>query len=393
MESVQCRVHRNLAAEDDRRWRPDCTAADGGFLSEAGCAVCAAANRGCGGEVKMGAVGAGARAQGVQIWVAAAGGTRKLCRSGRRRLPEAAGIQHGRILCAVAVVAASMLPVAAGGQHWKSGHYKSATLSWERVGGDKSRTVDITLRASWSTEFSAFQEQVDGGVIQPGQEIRLMGLGNPVLFFGDGAESYAMLNAKVIAVDPVVQAWRGTATVRHTYPAHANYTAHIGGCCRDPHVRNSERGYFQIATGVHLASNGSRSPQLAVLARQYVRAGWLDAHANGFVIAAFDSGLHPNQAAMGRVSGLKFGVYCARAAVPDLCCVIHAGMQGRHTHACMLACWHACMYRWVHALDIAVGSYKYVCIDADTHARCICMHLCTDGRHRWVTAACVNVYA
>ena len=196
-----------------------------------------------------------------------------------------------RILCAVAVVAASMLPVAAGGQHWKSGHYKSATLSWERVGGDKSRTVDITLRASWSTEFSAFQEQVDGGVIQPGQEIRLMGLGNPVLFFGDGAESYAMLNAKVIAVDPVVQAWRGEATVRHTYPAHANYTAHIGGCCRDPHVRNSERGYFQIATGVHLASNGSRSPQLAVLARQYVRAGWLDAHANGFVIAAFDSGV------------------------------------------------------------------------------------------------------
>ena len=344
MESVRCRVHRNLASEDDRRWRPDCTAADGGVLSEAGCAVRAAANRGCGGAlVKVGAVGAGARAQGVRIWVAAAGGTRKLCRAGRRRLPEAAGIQHRRMLCAVAVVAASMLPVAAGGhQHWKSGHYKSATLSWERVGGDKSRTVDITLRASWSTEFSAFQEQVDGGVIQPGQEIRLMGLGNPVLFFGDGAESYAMLNAKVIAVDPVVQAWRGEATVRHTYPAHANYTAHIGGCCRDPHVRNSERGYFQIATGVHLASNGSRSPQVAVLARQYVRAGWLDAHANGFVIAAFDSGLHPNQAAMGRVSGLKFGVSCARAAAPDFCCVMRDGMPGTQ-YPCMHACMHACL--------------------------------------------------
>ena len=121
----------------------------------------------------------------------------------------------------------ALLPVAAGG------HYRSATLSWERVGGVGSLTVDITLRSAWSTEFTPFKDQSPGGVVSEGTILRIQGLGNPVLFFGDGDESFEMVNPRVISVDPIIKVWRGEAVVRHTYAEAQRWVVHFGGCCRD----------------------------------------------------------------------------------------------------------------------------------------------------------------
>ena len=206
---------------------------------------------------------------------------------------------------AILVALAALLPSAAGGhQKAPGGHYKAATLSWERVGDAGSKVVDITLRTAWSTEFTPFKEQAAGGVVQVGQVLRILGLGNPVLYFGDGEQSYEMVNTRVVAVDPVMKVWRGEAVVRHAYAAVGNYTAHFGGCCRDPNVLNSRNSYFNVSTSVNI--NATRSPYFAVLPRQYLRANLLDEEANSFIVAAYESTLHPNQLAAGRLTARPF---------------------------------------------------------------------------------------
>ena len=194
----------------------------------------------------------------------------------------------------------ALVPIAAGG------HYRSATLSWERVGGPASLVVDITLRSAWSTEFTPFKDQSPGGVVSVGNILRIQGLGNPVLYFGEGDDSFEMINAKVVSVDPIMKVWRGEAVVRHTYPAARRWTVHFGGCCRDEHVANSVDGHFNITMSVDLSAHAVRSPQFAVMPRQYMRANLRDTASNSFIVAAYDSGLHPNEAAMGRASGRKF---------------------------------------------------------------------------------------
>jgi hypothetical protein len=220
-------------------------------------------------------------------------------RAPTRRPPAKRGGSGQVARALIGMVVTAVLPAAA------SGHYKSATLSWERIGGGASRTVDITLRSAWSTEYTPFKEQVSGGVISVGQTVRILGLGNPVLFLGDGGESYKIISTKVVAVDHFLQVWRGEAIVRHTYPANLNYTAHFGGCCRDKAVANSAQGYFYVSTSVNLALNATRSPKIAVLPRQYLRAGWRDKHANSFVVGAY-KGTYSNEAAASHVPSRKF---------------------------------------------------------------------------------------
>lgn len=142
--------------------------------------------------------------------------------------------------------------------------------------------------------------------MQVGSVLRIQGMGNPVLFFGDGDQSYEMVNTYVVAVDPIMKVWRGEAVVRHTYASAHSWVAHFGGCCRDTAVANSAKGYFNISTSVNLLVNATRSPQFAILPRQYLRAGLFDVQTNSFVVGAYDSGLHPNEAAGGRVSGIRF---------------------------------------------------------------------------------------
>ena len=206
---------------------------------------------------------------------------------------------------AMLVALAALLPCAAGGhQKPPGGHYKYATLSWQRVGDAGSRIVDITLRTAWSTEYTPFKDQAAGGVVQVGQLLRISGLGNPVLFFGDGEQSYEMVNSKVVAVDPVMKVWRGEAVVRHEYASVQTYRAYFGGCCRDPNVFNSRQGYFNVTTSVNL--NATRSPYFAVLPRQYLRARLLDEMSNSFIVAAYESTLHPNQLAGGSPTARPF---------------------------------------------------------------------------------------
>ena len=217
--------------------------------------------------------------------------------SGRPRMQQRRGLG---MVGMYTILLSALLKIAAGG------HYRSATMSWERVGGLASHTVDITLRTAWSTQFTPFKDQSPGGVVQVGGTLRIQGIGNPVLFFGDGDESYEMVNTKVVAVDRIMKVWRGEAVVRHTYASAHSWVAHFGGCCRDSIVANSAKGYFNISTSVNLLTNATRSPQFAVLPRQYLRAGLFDIATNSFVVGAYDSGLHPNEAARGRVSGLRF---------------------------------------------------------------------------------------
>jgi len=249
------------------------------------------------------------------------------------------------------LVGTTLLPVAAGG------HYHYATLSWERVGVGGSmgfetyvagtHIVDITLRSAWSTEFSPYKDRSPGGVVSVGTTLRLTGTGNTVLYFGDGDESFESVNSRVLYVDDAIKSWRGEAVVRHAYPAAQRYRAYFSGCCRDAAVANSATGSFNVSTTIDLRllrqdaqasaetqqaqrdyRNGflteaeystrlaaiegrwtspaaSRSPQMALLPRQYLRERFISASENSFYVAAYDSAAHPNEAAAGRLSGRR----------------------------------------------------------------------------------------
>ena len=161
-------------------------------------------------------------------------------------------------------------------------------------------------RSAWSTEFQPYKDQVasDGGVIRAGHEIRVQGLGDPVLYFGDGQESFQIVKAKVTSVDHTVKTWVGEARVLHTYatpsgPNGAAWVATFGGCCRDSDVKNRNAGYFNVSTSVLLNAPGpSYSPIIASLPRQ-VMLGGDGTRANGFMVAAYDHGKHPSSAPAG----------------------------------------------------------------------------------------------
>ena len=162
-------------------------------------------------------------------------------------------------------------------------------------------------RSAWSTEFQPYKDQVasDGGVISVGQSIRVQGLGDPVLYFGDGPESFQIVKAKVTSVDLPLKTWIGEATVQHTYstPSQSNgqaWVATFGGCCRDSDVKNRNAGYFNVSTSVVLPATGpSYSPIISTLPRQMMLGGVNSRAANSFIVAAYDHGKHPSSAPAG----------------------------------------------------------------------------------------------
>jgi hypothetical protein len=154
--------------------------------------------------------------------------------------------------------------------------------------------------STWSTEFSPYKEQVSGGEIKLGDQIRVQGLGSPVLYFGDGAESFEIVVATVTAVDAVRKTWTGEAHISHEYATDNNngvpWEAHFGGCCRDAGVSNRGDGYFLIKSNVDLSA--SYSPRLANLPRAEMLAQ-NNAASNSFYMAGYDDGPHPNRAPSG----------------------------------------------------------------------------------------------
>jgi len=180
-----------------------------------------------------------------------------------------------------------------------AGHYKYSSLHWEKHTGN---TVHFTLRSAWSTEFQPYKDQVDGRVIRLGQVIRIQGLGDPVLSFGDGAESFQIVKATVTSVDHVLKTWVGEAMVAHTYATQSNkqgqaWMASFGGCCRDSDVKNRNSGYFNVSTSVHLAK-ADYIPIIAMLPRQIMMGG-VNSRANGFWVPGFDSGMHSGELSAG----------------------------------------------------------------------------------------------
>ena len=122
--------------------------------------------------------------------------------------------------------------------------------------------------------------------------IRIQGLGDPVLQFGDGAESCAIVKATVISVDDTLKTWVGVAKVSYTYKTSSNggaaWVASFRGCCRDADVQNRGTGFFQVSTSVHLA-RASFSPIIALLPRQ-VMTGSLSSPANSMWVPAYNTG-------------------------------------------------------------------------------------------------------
>ena len=174
-----------------------------------------------------------------------------------------------------------------------AGHYKYSTLSWEQQTGT---TVLFTLRSAWSTEFQPYRDQV-GGTIHVGDVIRVQGLGDPVLHFGDGRESFQIVRATVTSVDHALQTWVGEAHVAHKYATRHQsngqpWTAYFAGCCRDSDVRNRHSGYFRVETRVDL-SRASYSPIVAALPRQVMLGNTSNKTANSFWVPGFDKGEHP----------------------------------------------------------------------------------------------------
>jgi len=157
-------------------------------------------------------------------------------------------------------------------------------------------------RSAWSTEFQPYKDQVasDGGVIAVGQVIRIQGLGDPVLSFGDGPQSFQIVKAKVTSVDHTLKTWVGEAKVAHTYATASNngqaWVASFGGCCRDSDVKNRNSGYFNVSTSVHLG-HATYSPIIAMLPRQVMQGGLNNASTNSFWVAAYDVGKHPSKVA------------------------------------------------------------------------------------------------
>lgn len=153
-----------------------------------------------------------------------------------------------------------------------------------------------TQRSAWSTEFKPYKDQVDGGVIRTGQLIRIQGLGDPVLNFGDGPESFEIVKATVTSVDRTLKTWVGEAKVKHTYATASKqgsaWVASFAGCCRDSDVKNRNSGYFNVTTTLHL-SHASYSPIHAMLPRQIIMGGVIS-RANSFWIPAYDKGRHPS---------------------------------------------------------------------------------------------------
>jgi len=152
-------------------------------------------------------------------------------------------------------------------------------------------------RSAWSTEFQPYKDQVDGGVIRVGDILRIQGLGDPVLSFGDGPASFQIVKATVTSVDHLLKTWVGEATVAHTYAMMSNqgqpWMASFGGCCRDPDVKNRNSGYFNVSTSVQL-TQANYSPIIAMLPRQTMMGG-VSSRANGFWVPGFDNGIHPGE--------------------------------------------------------------------------------------------------
>lgn len=160
-------------------------------------------------------------------------------------------------------------------------HFHHGTLSWELVSGT---TVKFWLVSAWKIDFQPFLDQA-GGNITVGQQLQVQGLNDPVLEFGDGADSFVIVRTTVVAVDTVMGMWRGEFTVEHTYAAAGVYVAEISGCCRD----------FVVSTRVDLTNSAALySPKIAVLPRQVIAAPGN----SSFFVAAYDGGLHPSQQGM-----------------------------------------------------------------------------------------------
>ena len=140
----------------------------------------------------------------------------------------------------------------------------------------------------------------DGGVIRVGQVIRIQGLGDPVLSFGDGAQSFQVVKATVTSVDHTLKTWVGEAKVAHTYATASDngraWVASFGGCCRDSDVKNRDSGFFNVTTAVNLAQ-AAYSPIIATLPRQVMQGGLNSRANNSFWVAAYDKGKHPSKLA------------------------------------------------------------------------------------------------
>ena len=160
-----------------------------------------------------------------------------------------------------------------------AGHFKYATLSWQEVvdPGAQPNTVRFTLLSSWSTDYAPYKSQGTGGAVSVNDTIRIQGLGNPVLEFGDGGSQ--LLKAKVISVDLVRQSWLGVSSVDHTYSSRSTWHAVFSGCCRGTYLQNNAGEYWNVTSTVNLNQNTitvwegwAFSPQTAILPRVTVRA-------------------------------------------------------------------------------------------------------------------------
>eukprot|EP00960_Hanusia_phi_P050634 760334-Hanusia_phi.AAC.5 len=172
----------------------------------------------------------------------------------------------------------------------EGGHFKYASLSWSKPTDLPPNYVRFTLVSAWSTKFLPFQLQTPNQEVAVGDTIRIQGLGNPVLNFGDGKSSVVL--TKVLLVDNDLEMWRGEAVIEHEYTnSSRNYIAYFSGCCRSQSVLNRHDGYFNVSTEVSMSELVPFSPRIAILPRVILQTDAL----SPFYVTAFDSGPHPLQ--------------------------------------------------------------------------------------------------
>jgi hypothetical protein len=184
-----------------------------------------------------------------------------------------------------------------------AGHYKYATLSWQEIVDPKvlPNTVRFTLLTSWSTDYAPYKSQGTGGVVKVNDTIRIQGLGNPVLQFGDGTSQ--LLKANVVSVNTDQQSWMGVSVVEHTYSSRSAWLAVFSGCCRGVYLQNNAGEYWNVTSTVNLdrskitAWEGwAFSPRTAILPRITVRAS----RNSSFYLPATTPGLASVQIPNGR---------------------------------------------------------------------------------------------
>eukprot|EP00286_Rhodomonas_abbreviata_P018070 CAMPEP_0181303672 /NCGR_PEP_ID=MMETSP1101-20121128/8694_1 /TAXON_ID=46948 /ORGANISM="Rhodomonas abbreviata, Strain Caron Lab Isolate" /LENGTH=652 /DNA_ID=CAMNT_0023409283 /DNA_START=91 /DNA_END=2046 /DNA_ORIENTATION=- len=164
------------------------------------------------------------------------------------------------------VLASFLFAVCLTAGHVKAeGHFRYATVFWEKTDDATSNTVEITVESAWRRSYQSayFVEAVEHG----NTLLQINGAVSPVIDLGDGSLRY--LDAAEVTAYSEAEDWLMAKQVfTHTYatPNHrgAPWTVAFSGCCRVEGGENGGDGSWRLEATIDLLLSLS-SPRIVSL--------------------------------------------------------------------------------------------------------------------------------